>query len=177
MHVTSGAAWALAATLIAASAAAQQEPPGFIPKPPPRGQWEVRGLDFRPNGGLRVQYRALAQQRRAMLAAKNVQGANALMVPGGFGSALKIPVFLFSFTNGAAPFPVADYDNVFFSASPSDRPYSVRTYYQALSSGRFDITGDIHDWVTLSHDSSYYGAGCSAIFCATGMAHLYAGMR
>ncbi|MGH7532893.1 MAG: M6 family metalloprotease domain-containing protein [Gemmatimonadales bacterium] len=177
MHVASGAAWALAAALIAGPAAAQQEPPGFIPKPPPKGQWEVRGLDFRPNGGLRVQYRALAQQRRAMLAAKNVQGANAMLVPGGFGSALNIPVFLFSFTNGTAPFPVADYDNVFFSTSPTDRPYSLRTYYQALSSGRFDITGDIHDWVTLSHDSSYYGAGCSAIFCTTGMAHLYSGLR
>ncbi|MGB7212299.1 MAG: M6 family metalloprotease domain-containing protein [Gemmatimonadales bacterium] len=176
MHVASGAAWALAVTLIAAPAAAQQQP-GFIPTPPPRGQWEVRGLDFRPNGGLRVQYRALAQQRRAMLAAKNVQGANALMAPGGFGSALKIPVFLLDFKNGTAPFPVASYDNVFFSAAPSDRPYSLRTYYQALSSGRFDITGDIHDWVTLSQDSSYYGAGCSAIYCATGMAHLYAGLR
>lgn len=175
MRVVSGAARALAALVVATPLMAQA-PAGFIPKPPPKGQWEVRGLDFRPDGGLRVQFRALAQQRRAMLAAKNVQGANALMVPGGFGSSLKIPVFLFDFKNGTAPFPVAQYNNVFFSQSPSDRPYSVRTYYQALSSGRFDITGDIHDWVTLSQDSSYYGAGCSAIFCATGMAHLWAGL-
>lgn len=176
MRAVSSATWALAALVFAAPLMAQV-PAGFIPTPPPKGQWEVRGLDFRPNGGLRVQFRALAQQRRAMLAARNVQGANAMLVPGGFGSALKIPVFLFDFKNGTAPFPVADYQNVFFATSPSDRPYSVRTYYQALSSGRFDITGDIHDWVTLSQDSSYYGAGCSAIYCPTGMAHLYAGFR
>ncbi|HET7024965.1 MAG TPA: M6 family metalloprotease domain-containing protein [Gemmatimonadales bacterium] len=176
MHVASGAAWALAATLIAAPSAAQQQPPGFIPTPPPKGRWEVKGLDFRPNGGLRVQYRALAQQRRAMLAAKNIQGANAVQPVSGFGASLKIPVFLFSFKNGSAPFAVANYNNVFFSATPSDRPYSLRTYYQALSNGRFDITGDIHDWVTLSQDSSYYGAGCSAIYCTTGMAHLYQGL-
>lgn len=175
MRAVSSAAWALAALVVAAPLAAQV-PAGFIPTPPPKGQWEVRGLDFRPNGGLRVQFRALAQQRRAMLAAKNIQGANAMLVPGGFGSALKIPVLLFDFKNGTAPFPVADYDNVFFSNTPTDRPYSLRTYYQALSSNRFDITGDIHDWVTLSQDSSYYGAGCSAIYCTTGMAHLYAGL-
>ena len=175
MRVVTGAVWALAVTLMAAPVAAQQQA-GFIPTPPPKGQWEVRGLDFRPNGGLRVQYRELAQQRRAMLAVQNVQGANAVQpVPGGFGSALNIPVFLIDFKNGTAPFPVADYSNVFFATAPADRPYSLRTYYQALSTGRFDITGDIHDWVTLSQDSSYYGAGCSGIFCSTGMAHLWEG--
>lgn len=175
MRVVYGAAWALAATLVAAPVVAQQQT-GFIPTPPPKGRWEVQGLDFRPNGGLRVQYRMLAQQRRAMLAAQNVQGANALQPVSGFGASLNIPVLLFQFKNGTSPFPVADYDNVFFSATPTDRPYSLRTYYQALSSNRFDITGDIHDWVTLSNDSSYYGAGCSAIYCATGMAHLYQGL-
>ncbi|HSC58181.1 MAG TPA: M6 family metalloprotease domain-containing protein [Gemmatimonadales bacterium] len=176
MRVVTGAAWALAVTLVAAPVAAQQQA-GFIPTPPPKGQWEVRGLDFRPNGGLRVQYRQLAQQRRAMLAARNIQGANALQPVSGFGASLNIPVFLFQFKNGSAPFPVASYNSVFFANPPTDgRPYSLRTYYQALSSGRFDITGNIDDWVTLSQDSSYYGANCRAIFCTTGMAHLYQGL-
>lgn len=175
MRTLSGAACALALLLLAAPAAAQT-PTGFIPQPPPKGQKEVRGLDFRPNGGLRVQFRNRLAQRRAMLAAGNVRGANAMLSAGGFPDSLNVPVLFLYFKNGSVPFDTVNYQDVFFATSPASRPYSLRSYYKALSSNRFDITGKMHDWVQLSQDSSYYGANCRAIYCATGQAHLYQGL-
>lgn len=175
MRMSLAAAGVAAALLITPPLLAQGST-GFIPKPPPKGRREVPGLDFRPDGGLRVQYRARMSQRRAMLAAGNVQGANAMMSAGGFPDSLNIPVLFFYFKNGAAPFDTSNYHDVFFATSPASRPYSLRTFYRALSSNRFDITGDMHNWVQLSQDSSYYGANCRAIFCTTGEANLYHGL-
>lgn len=175
MRNSFGVAGVLAALLVAPALSAQG-PAGFIPTPPPRGQREVRGLDFRKDGGLRVPFRNRMAQRRAMLAAGNVQGANAMLSAGGFPDSLNIPVMFFYFQNGSVPFDTSSYHDVFFATSPVSRPYSLRTFYRALSTNRFDITGDMHDWVQLSHDSSYYGANCRAIFCATGMANLYHGL-
>jgi M6 family metalloprotease-like protein len=175
MRVRSGTAVVLVLALSAGPLAAQQGT-GFIPVPPPKGQKEVRGLDFRPDGGLRVQYRTRMLQRSAMMAAGNIQGANALQRTSGFPDSLNIPVIFFYFKNGVAPFDTVNYQDVFFAATPASRPYSLRSFYQEMSHNRFDITGDMHDWVMLSQDSSYYGANCRAIYCSTGIAHLYSGL-
>lgn len=175
MRIQSGAALAVAALLLAPPAWGQGQP-GFIPTRPPAGRKEVRGLDFRPNGGLRVQYRALMARRQAMLAAHNIQGANALQRSSGFPDSLNVPVIFLYFKNGAIPFDTVNYQDVFFATAPASRPYSLRSYYRDLSTNRFDLTGTMFDWVQLSQDSSYYAANCRAIYCGLGMAHLYQGL-
>ncbi|HOX20473.1 MAG TPA: M6 family metalloprotease domain-containing protein [Gemmatimonadales bacterium] len=137
-----------------------------VARPRP-GQFEVRGLDFRPNGAWRQRTNAIRAQRQAMLASGqfarlNVSGpgASATVVTGNF----KIPVVPIYF-NDSVPtlFPVADYQDLFFSPAPVGRPYSVKTYYEQLSNNNITMDGTVFPWVKADSAAAYYEDGCNGI--------------
>ncbi|GAB3159528.1 immune inhibitor A [Myceligenerans halotolerans] len=49
------------------------------------------------------------------------------------------------------------YMDMFFNGAENGE--SFRGVYEEMSSGRFDLQGDVSDWVTVPHRGSYYGAG------------------
>jgi M6 family metalloprotease-like protein len=158
--------WILAVPLLclrATPAAAQFARPRI-------GQFEIYGLDFRPDGAWRKQAAAVRANRRGLIRSGNVAALNA---PGFQGSPTvvagnyKVPVLLIDFPNSPGPFPATDYDSVLFAENPGliGRPYSTRSYYEELSNGLVHISGVVHDWIHADSADSYYEQNCNAIFC------------
>jgi hypothetical protein len=95
------------------------QPAGAQVARPRPGQFEVHGLDFRPNGAWRQRTNGIRAQRQAMLASgqfarMNVSGpsSSAAVVTGHF----EVPVVPIYFKDSVpALFPVADYQELFFS--------------------------------------------------------------
>jgi M6 family metalloprotease-like protein len=132
-----------------------------------RGQFEVSGLDFRPDGGWRRRVAAIRTARHQWLRAGKLSALN-LSGPAGPGGGkvvgrVIVPVIPIAFRNVAPPFPAARYNDVFFSPNPSGRPYSVKTFYEQLSNRNITIDGRIFDWVVADSDDSYYEDGCNGI--------------
>ena len=134
------------------------------------GQFEVHGLDFRPNGAWRQRTANIRAQRQAMLASGNIRSLNARMpgmsapvVTGSF----KLPVIPIYFTDAPTTplFPIADYQDLLFSPAPATRPYSLKTFYEQLSNGNITISGTVFPWVQAPNTSAYYENGCNGIFC------------
>lgn len=48
------------------------------------------------------------------------------------------------------------YLDMFFNGMPEQHGESFKAAYREMSSGRFDLEGDVSDWVTVGHPSSYY---------------------
>ncbi len=75
-----------------------------------------------------------------------------------------IPVLMGLFANtGSAPYAVADLQTELFDGPwPSG---SMSDYYQEISYGAFDVDGTVYDWVTASHDDTYYegSTGCNGL--------------
>ncbi|MGY1695948.1 immune inhibitor A domain-containing protein [Geodermatophilus sp. SYSU D00814] len=58
----------------------------------------------------------------------------------------------------AQDFSQAHYDEMLYSSAAGVN--SVANYYEELSSGRYTVTGEVEDWVTVDdHPASYYGEG------------------
>ena len=154
----------------AALVLAVAQPAGAQVARPRPGQFEVHGLDFRPNGAWRQRTNGIRAQRRALLASgqfarMNVSGpsSSAAVVTGNF----KIPVVPIYFKDSVpALFPVADYQDLFFSATPVGRPYSVKTYYEQLSNNNITMDGTVFPWVKADSTAAYYENGCNGVFCA-----------
>ena len=53
------------------------------------------------------------------------------------------------------------YLDMFFNGLGDQGGESFRGVYQQMSSGRFDIAGDVSDWVTVDQPEAYYGANTS----------------
>ncbi len=53
-------------------------------------------------------------------------------------------------------FQPAQYDSLFFGAGGFRGGYSLRSYFEELSGGRFRIAGDVTDWVPLPQSWAYY---------------------
>ena len=56
-------------------------------------------------------------------------------------------------TNWIADFTPAHYKELMFNG-----PNSFKTYYQKLSNGRFQASGDVSDWVTVPYNEARYGS-------------------
>ncbi len=56
-------------------------------------------------------------------------------------------------TNWMADFTTAHYQELLFNG-----PNSFKTYYQKLSNGRFQASGDVSDWVSVPYNEARYGS-------------------
>ncbi|WP_425955906.1 immune inhibitor A domain-containing protein [Xylanimonas sp. McL0601] len=56
-------------------------------------------------------------------------------------------------------FSAEHYKEMFFSGLKDQGGESFHDVYDQMSSGRFDLQGDVSDWVTLPHREAYYGDG------------------
>ena len=129
------------------------------------GEFEVQGFDFAANGGWRTAAARVINFRKALLrvgavAALNASGVGAPVVRGHFF----VPVVPIAFKDAPAPFPVSQYQDLFFSAIPSGgRPWSVKSYYTAESRGNVLIDGNVFNWIPVDSNAAYYADGCNGI--------------
>lgn len=124
--------------------------------------WEQQGLDFHPDGVWRVKGRRVREVRERLL-----QQNPALLAPPSTSAAqvqgkLAMPVLTFYFqdSNTNDLFSIFDYQDLLFgSPPPFGRPFTLRTYYEAMSRGAFTMTGTIVGWIGLPNpEASYTGA-------------------
>jgi M6 family metalloprotease-like protein len=158
--VLTGAAAALA---VLAPRAALAQAPQMV------RNWEPRGpqFDFRPDGVWRRKVRAIAAARAAALAAGrfdllNAPVQSAAPQPSAYAVTgfLNVPAILLKYHDTPDAIILGDttaYTNVLFGTSPPlGRPYTVRTFYEALSGGLFSMHGSAVGWITLSQPESTY---------------------
>lgn len=149
--------------LLAAVSPAQAQYPRARP-----GQFEVRGLDFRPGGAWRKQTATIRAARQQLIASGNLAflnsampGRSATVVTGSF----KVPVvpIRFSNTDTTTLFATAQYQDLFFSPAPVGRPYSVKTYYEQLSNGNITMSGRVFPWTRADSSAAYYENNCNGV--------------
>ncbi len=140
------------------------------------GSFEVRGLDFRPDGGWRRRAALVRTNRQAMLRAGDIAGLNRPLLrasllagPRLSSSAvmgtLYAPVVLIQYPNITPVYTTADYENVLFSATPGSvgLPYSLATFFAELSNGLLQIEGRVFNPVRTDSASQYYTNNCNGI--------------
>jgi M6 family metalloprotease-like protein len=132
-----------------------------------RGQFEVSGLDFRRDGGWRKRVTAIRSARHQLLRSRSLAALNVSAPTAAGGQKVTgrviVPVVPIAFRNAPAPFPTTQYNQVFFSSSPTGRPYSLKTFYQELSNGNITVDGRVFPWVTADSADAYYEDGCNGI--------------
>jgi len=132
------------------------------------GDFEVQGWDFRPDGAWRKQAQRVRAARRQLLATRNLATLNA---PAAFGlltrlgGTYNVPVVLirFSNTNPNTVYTPAQYQDVLFNPAPTQRPYSVKTFYEQLSRGSITMQGSIFPPATVSQTDAYYENNCNGV--------------
>jgi len=143
-------------------------------------RWEIPGFDFRKDGVLRPQARAVRARRAQLRAAGRFSELNARVAPLGqvagpqpspttqVSGVLKVPAILFRYKDSPpASFLAADYDAVLFAATPpAGRPYTYRSFYRQLSDSVFDIQGATYGYANLDSTEAFYVGGQSS-GCAT----------
>src|SRR3954451_12964768 len=132
-----------------------------------RGQFEVRGFDFRRDGAWRKRVAAVRMARHRLLRAGSI-GALNLAAPTAFGASrvsgrIIIPVIPIAFKNVAPPYPTTRYEELFFSSPPPGSPYSLKSFYEQLSNGNLTVEGRVFPWVTADTTDAYYEDGCNGI--------------
>jgi M6 family metalloprotease-like protein len=132
-----------------------------------RGQFEVRGFDFRRDGAWRKRVAAVRTARHRLLRAGSF-GALNLAVPTGFGTSrvsgrIIIPVIPIAFKNVSSPYPTSRYEELFFSSPAPGAPYSLKSFYEQLSNGNLTVEGRVFPWVIADTTDTYYEDGCNGI--------------
>jgi M6 family metalloprotease-like protein len=132
-----------------------------------RGEFEVRGLDFRRDGAWRKRVTAIRVARHRLLragslATLNLNAPTALAAQRVTGRII-IPVIPIAFKNAGPPYPVSRYEELFFSSSAPGTPYSLKTFYEQLSNGNITVDGRVFPWVTADSSDAYYEDGCNGI--------------
>jgi M6 family metalloprotease-like protein len=132
-------------------------------------RWEIPGFDFSPDGVWRVKAQRIQAARARMLAQGNFATLNAARsAPAQSTLVLSgtqfVPAILFRYKNTDTTLQTflhdtSQYSAALFSTSPpGGRPYTVRTFYEQLSSGAFSMQGKVLGWVNLdSNEVSYAG--------------------
>ena len=130
-----------------------------------RGQFEVRGMDFRPDGAWRKRVAEVRASRHRLLRNRAFAelNAGALRTGDKFTGNVFVPVVPIAFRNVPAPFPPTQYQTLFFTAAPVGRPYSLKTFYEQLSNGNITVAGRVLSWVTADSTDTYYEDGCNGI--------------
>jgi M6 family metalloprotease-like protein len=133
-----------------------------------RGQFEIRGLDFRSRGAWRVKAANIRARRQALLASGNFTALNSLAL-GASASAVTgqfyVPVvpIRFSNTDTTTLYSPAQYQSLFFSPTTDSLPYSLKTFYEQLSNGRISMSGTVFPWVRADSTDVYYEDGCNGV--------------
>jgi M6 family metalloprotease-like protein len=130
-------------------------------------------LDFHPDGGWRLQMRRVADTRARLLSQGRFDLLNAALAAGGPSPSAtavtgvkQVPAVMFRFADAgsATAFDTTQYANLLFGATtPADRPYSMRTYYDEVSTGLVSIQGRVIGWLQLSGPEEQYtgpAGGC-----------------
>lgn len=131
-----------------------------------RGQFEVRGMDFRREGAWRKRVTAIRTTRHRLLRARAFAALNSATPSAGLGKLtgrVFVPVVPIAFRNVPPPFPASQYQDLFFTSFPTGRPYSLKTFYEQVSNGNISIAGRVLDWVTADSSDGYYEDGCNGI--------------
>jgi M6 family metalloprotease-like protein len=127
------------------------------------GEFEVRGFDFDPNGAWRRAAAQVMQARRSLLRSGSMallnSGTGKPVVRGNYF----VPVIPIAYRDVAAPFTADRYQDLFFSANPMGRAWSVKTYYAAASRSNINLDGHVFDWVRVDSNAAYYQDGCNGI--------------
>jgi immune inhibitor A len=181
---------AVAMLLLAAGAADAQEAGR-------RAQRELRGFDFTPDGVWRVKARRVRLERERLLARGDFARLNAPMAlraaqpaaTAAVSGVLPAPALLFGFrdTDPASRRDTSQYTQTLFAALPPvGRPYTLRTFYEEMSGGQFNLQGRAVGWVTLdSNESRYVGPAsgctpygtCNGVWSGAAFSALQAGLR
>jgi M6 family metalloprotease-like protein len=165
---------------------------GFHPR------WEIPGLDFRKNGGWRVRAQRVAELRRQLIAQRRMTALNAIRVGGPAPSTTQltgtmlVPALFVGYANTAAQFmrDTSQYSDSLFGASAGGHPYTLRTFYEQMSSSVFSMRGRMIGWVVLdSAETTYTGtagtcfgnpfstSNCNGIFSNAATKRLHDGFR
>ncbi|MFZ5624415.1 MAG: M6 family metalloprotease domain-containing protein [Gemmatimonadota bacterium] len=179
------------ALLLVAGVTPEARAQGFVGTPVP-GRFELPGMDFSPDGAWRRRTRLIRAERRELLRAGDVRTLNAgltggpvRLAPSALGApsipgakrvtgTYFVPVLPIAFTDVPPPYPVEDYQELFFTPTPSGppqnpRPYSLKTYYEKLSRGSITLQGRVFPWTRADTTSVYYENGCNGVIhCADG---------
>jgi M6 family metalloprotease-like protein len=132
-----------------------------------RGQFEVVGFDFRPDGGWRTRVNTIRAIRHRWLRQGSVSALNlaspSASAEGNVTGRVIVPVLPIAFRNVPPPFPASRYQELIFSAAPLGRAYSLKSYYEQLSNGHLTVDGRVFDWITADSTDKYYEDGCNGI--------------
>jgi M6 family metalloprotease-like protein len=130
-----------------------------------RGQFEVRGMDFRRDGAWRKRVGAIRTSRYRLLQAKAIAALNAGSAGGmgRVGGRVSIPVLPLSFRNVPPPFPASQYDELLFTDYAFGRPYTLKRFYEQLSNGNISVSGRVLDWIQADSADTYYEDGCNGV--------------
>jgi M6 family metalloprotease-like protein len=150
---------------VPSSAAAQS---GFHPR------WEIPGFDFRQDGAWRVRARRVAELRHQLIAQRQMATLNALRLGGPAPSTTQVtgtilvPALFFGYANTDAQFmrDTAQYTATLFGPNPppNSAPYTLRTFYEQMSSGVFSMRGKMIGWVVLDSAETTYTGTAGACF-------------
>ncbi len=147
----------LAAAVLFAAPLAAQYPRAQL------GQFEVRGFDFAPDGAWRKTATRVMATRRALLRAGSMALLNSPSDKPVVRGNYFVPVIPIAYRDTPPPFPASEYQDLFFSADPVGRAWSVKTYYTAASRGNIVLDGHVFDWVRVDSTAAYYQDGCNGI--------------
>ena len=139
------------------------------------GQFEVRGMDFSPDGAWRKRVSSIRATRHQFLKAGSIRSLN-LSSSTAFGGTVVtghvvVPVIPIAFRNVAAPYTAAQIENQLFAAAPVGTPYSLKTFYEQLSNNHITLDGRVFPWVAADSADAYYEDGCNGIGVTTPCAH------
>jgi M6 family metalloprotease-like protein len=160
-----------ALTAAAAPVPAQQVVRGEL------GRFEVFGLDWRPDAGWRVRAAEVRAARQALFRAGRIAELNqaramALRAPGApapspavIAGTVHVPVALIAYANVPVAYPRAQFQELLFAPGPGvpGRPYTLKTFYEELSSGLLHIEGRVFDPIRVPGTAEYYQDGCNGI--------------
>jgi M6 family metalloprotease-like protein len=74
-----------------------------------------------------------------------------------------IPVVLVRPSNVPEPFPASRYRSLLFDDAPTDRPYSLRSFYAQMSNGSIHLQGTVVGWWQAPQPNTYYEDGCNGV--------------
>ncbi|MEX0691945.1 MAG: M6 family metalloprotease domain-containing protein [Gemmatimonadales bacterium] len=140
---------------------------------PPQGYYtrlmtDTDAFQFSRDNGWTVRARALGAARSAQRAESGGPMA-ARSVDGVFQGTLRMPIFLALYTNTdstalVAHSPMSSLQSRMLGTAAAP-PYTLTTYYDEISDGRLEVTGDVLEWRRVSEDATFYegGAGCQGL--------------
>jgi len=136
----------------------------------PNSAWRARAAQVRANRWAAIQrgdFATLNGRRPLLSLGASPAASNSFSVTGTF----QVPVVAIAYSNVAVAYPLADFQDVLFGATPpGQRPYTLKSYYEQISNGRIQMFGRVFDAVQVDSSNTYYENGCNGIGVRTSCA-------